>query len=171
MAKQEQVKEAVADGAEAPVKSKKKLLILVGAAFLAVVLSVGGAAFFLMGGEEEPEEVAADAAPVQQTALYQAMDPAFVVNYTHEGRRRYMQVNVVLMGRDPELMAALAQHMPLIRNELVLQFSSEEFASLFTPEGKEALRERATLAVKSTLEKELGNPVIETLLFTNIVLQ
>lgn len=171
MAKQQPAPEPTAEGGDAPVKSKKKLLILIGAAFLAVLLSAGGVAFFLLGGEDEPEEQAADTAPGQQMALYQPMDPAFVVNFTHEGKRRYMQVNVVLMGRDPEGMAALAQHMPLLRNELVLQFSSEEFSSLFTPEGKEALRERATLAVKAMLEKELGNPVIESVLFTNIVLQ
>ncbi|MBL4832879.1 MAG: flagellar basal body-associated FliL family protein [Pseudomonas sp.] len=171
MAKQQAAQQPTPEGDSAPPKSKKKLLILIGAAFLAVLLSAGGAAYFLMGGEEQPEEEAADAAPTKQVALYQPMDPAFVVNYTHENRRRYMQVNVVLMGRDPQKMAAVGQHMPLLRNELVLQFSSEEFASLFTPEGKEALRDRATLAVQSTLEKELGDPVIESVLFTNIVLQ
>ncbi|WP_373188188.1 flagellar basal body-associated FliL family protein [Halopseudomonas sp.] len=171
MAKQEQIQEPTAEGEGTPVKSKKKLLILIGAAFLAVLLSAGGVAYFLLSGDDEVTEQAADAEPLRQVALYQPMDPAFVVNFTHEGRRRYMQVNVVLMGRDPELMAALSQHMPLLRNELVLQFSSEEYASLFTPEGKDALRERATLAVKAMLEKELGNPVIESVLFTNIVLQ
>lgn len=171
MAKQQKVEPPAADGEGAPVKGKKKLFILIGAAFLALLLSAGGAAFFLMGDEEEPAEEAVNAAPVKQVALYQPMDPAFVVNYTHENRRRYMQVNVVLMGRDAEKMAAVSQHMPLLRNELVLQFSSEEFASLFTPEGKEALRDRATLSVQSILEKELGDPVIESVLFTNIVLQ
>lgn len=171
MAKQEPVQEPAAEGEGTPVKSRKKLLILIGAVFLAVLVSAGGVVYFLLGGEDASAEQAADAAPVRQMALYQPMEPAFVVNYTHEGRRRYMQVNVVLMGRDPERMAALAQHMPLLRNELVLQFSSEEFPALFTPEGKKALRERATLAVKAMLEKELGNPVIETVLFTNIVLQ
>lgn len=170
MAKQQAAQQPTPEGDSAPPKSKKKLLILIGAAFLAVLLSAGGAAYFLMGGGVPAEEVA-DAAPTKQVALYQPMDPAFVVNYTHENRRRFLQVNVVLMGRDPQKMAALGQHMPLLRNELVLQFSSEEFTSLFTPEGKEALRDRATLAVQATLEKELGDPVIESVLFTNIVLQ
>ncbi|MFT6431354.1 MAG: flagellar FliL protein [Halopseudomonas sp.] len=164
-------KQLLVDGEGVPVKSRKKLFVLIGAAFLAVLVSAGGAAFFFMGGGEEPAEPVVDAAPVRQQAIYQSMDPAFVVNFTHEGRRRYLQVNVVLMGRDPEAMTALVQHLPLLRNELVLQLSSEEFSTLLTPEGKEALRERATLAVKSMLEKELGNPVIETVLFTNIVLQ
>lgn len=171
MAKQQPVEQPAAEGEGAPVKSKKKLLILIGAAFLALLLSAGGAAFFLMGGEDEPAAEAENVTPGKQVALYQPMDPAFVVNYTHENRRRFMQVSVVLMGRDAEKMAAVSQHMPLLRNELVLQFSSEEFSSLFSPEGKESLRQRATLSVQSILEKELGDPVIESVLFTNIVLQ
>lgn len=94
-----------------------------------------------------------------------------MVNYTHAGRQRYMQVNVVLMGRDAAGMATLTKHLPLVRNQLVMLFTSEEFDSLFTPDGKETLRQRATLAVQSLLEKEIGNPVVESVLFTNIVLQ
>ncbi|WP_022962785.1 flagellar basal body-associated FliL family protein [Halopseudomonas pelagia] len=171
MAKQAREEQPATDAAETPVKSKKKLLILVGVGLLAVLLSAGGVSYMLMGGDDEVADSAEAAQPLRATALYQPLDPAFVVNYTHEGRKRYMQVNVVLMGRDAEGMAGVASHMPLLRNELVLLFSSEEFQTLFSPEGKEALRERATLAVKALLERELGNPVIESVLFTNIVLQ
>ena len=82
-----------------------------------------------------------------------------------------MQANVVLMGRQPEAMSALADHLPLIRNRLVMLFSSAEFESLMTAEGKEALRMQATLAVQELMEQELGEPVIESVLFTNLVLQ
>ncbi|KAA0694712.1 flagellar basal body-associated protein FliL [Halopseudomonas laoshanensis] len=170
MAKQSRDEAPAAEAAAVPGKSKKKLLILVGVGLLAVLLSAGGVTYMLMSGDEEVAE-AEPAEPARAGALYQPLDPAFVVNYTHEGRKRYLQVNVVLMGRDSEGMASVAAHMPLLRNELVLLFSSEEFQTLFSPEGKEALRERATLAVKALLEKEVGDPVIESVLFTNIVLQ
>lgn len=68
-------------------------------------------------------------------------------------------------------MTSLNRHLPLIRNQLVMLFSSEEFEVLLTPEGKDELRQRATLAVQALLEKEVGNPVIESVLFTNLVLQ
>ena len=177
MAKQpaEQEQEQEQEGEAIVNKSKKKLLVLVGVGLLALLLSVGGVLFFVLSGDDSPEaEEAATTEPAQparEMAIYQPLTPAFVVNYTHEGRRRYMQVSVVLMGRDATGMAALSNHMPLLRNELVLLLGSEEFASLLTPEGKETLRERATLAVKSLLEREIGNPVIESVLFTNIVLQ
>lgn len=157
---------------DSPPASRKKLFLLVGAGLLALLLSIGAAAYFLLSGEDEAVVEAPVVATGKSTvAIYQSLDPAFVVNYVHNGRQRYMQVNVVLMGRDPQLMGQLSAHLPLIRNELVMLFSSEEFDALFSPEGKETLRERASLAVKALMEKELGNPVIESALFTNIVLQ
>lgn len=158
------------DAQEKPAKGRKKLFILIGIGLLALLLSAGGVAFFLLNDDEVPEETE-PAEPVKQVALYQPLDPAFVVNYAAGGRQRYMQVSVVLLGRDAEGMAKLNQHLPLIRNQLVMLFGSEEFEALATPEGKEALREKASLAVKSLLEKEVGDPVIESVLFTNLVLQ
>lgn len=154
-----------------PKAGRKKLFILVGVGLLALLISAGVAGWLLLSGDESEQGEAAPAAPVRQAAIYQSLDPAFVVNYTHGGRQRYMQVSVVLMGRDQAGMTALTRHTPLIRNQLVMLFSSEEFEALFSPEGKETLRERATLAVQALLEKEIGNPVIESVLFTNMVLQ
>lgn len=168
MAKQAQPVEE--DAQEKPAKSRKKLFILIGVGLLALLISAGGVAYFLFSGDDAPvEEVAAE--PVKQEAIYQPLDPAFVVNYAVSGRQRYMQVSVVLMGRDAAGMAKLNQHLPLIRNQLVMLFGSEEFEALTTAEGKQALRDKATLAVKALLEKEVGDPVIESVLFTNMVLQ
>ncbi|MEH6493194.1 flagellar basal body-associated FliL family protein [Halopseudomonas sp.] len=170
MAKQAD-KNATEDGQEKPAKSRKKLFILVGIGLLALLLSAGGVAYFLLSGDDEEAAEQEPAEPVKQVALYQALEPPFVVNYTDSGRQRYMQVSVVLMGRNAEGMAKLNQHLPLIRNQLVMLFGSEEFSTLMSPEGKEALREKASLAVKALLEKEVGDPVIESVLFTNMVLQ
>ncbi len=170
MAKQEN-NEVTEEVQEKPSNSRKKLFILIGVGLLALLLSAGGVAYFLLSGDDQEEVAQAPAEPVKQMALYQALEPPFVVNYSDNGRQRYMQVSVVLMGRSAEGMSKLNQHLPLIRNQLVLLFGSEEFAALLSPEGKEALRERAGLAVKALLEKEVGDPVIESVLFTNMVLQ
>ena len=79
--------------------------------------------------------------------------------------------HVVLMGRDPDAMKTVAGHSPLIRNQLVMLFGGADFNALSTPEGKEALREQATAAVQALMDQELGKPVIESVLFTNLVLQ
>lgn len=168
MAKQSQ---SVEDDAQVRrAKSRKKLFMLIGIGLLALLISAGGVTYFLLGGDDTPaQEVPAE--PVRLEAIYQPLDPAFVVNYAVSGRQRYMQVSVVLMGRDAAGMTKLNQHLPLVRNQLVMLFGSEDFESLKTAEGKQALRDKATLTVKALLEKEVGDPVIESVLFTNMVLQ
>ncbi|SDT96426.1 flagellar basal body-associated FliL family protein [Halopseudomonas salegens] len=170
MAKQKEPEQAPEEGAEVPKKSKGKLFLLLGVGLLALLLSIGGVLYFVFSGDDEPVS-SEPATPVQLPAIYQPMEPAFVVNYTHAGRQRYMQISVVLMGRDPQKMQDMTQHFPLIRNQLVMLFSGEDFEELLTAEGKETLRERATLAVQSMLEREMSDPVIEAVLFTNMVMQ
>lgn len=151
---------------------KRKPLILICVGLLALLLSAGGLAYALLStqgdGAADPAEPKAAA---RLPALYQPLEPAFTVNYAHGGRQRYMQVSVVLMGRDPLALATAAEHSPLIRNQLVMLFSSADFDQLSSAEGKEQLREQATLAVQNLMEQETGGPTIESVLFTNLVLQ
>ncbi|NLY59375.1 MAG: flagellar basal body-associated protein FliL [Gammaproteobacteria bacterium] len=149
---------------------KRKSLILVSVGLVALLLSAGGLTYALLSGTEDGE-VAAPKEAVRQPALYHSLEPAFTVNYAHGGRQRYMQVSVVLMGRNADALAAVAEHAPLIRNQLVMLFSSADFDELSTAEGKEQLREQATLAVQNLLQQEFGKPGIESVLFTNLVLQ
>lgn len=166
MARNQAAQQPAAQG----VSEKKRMpLVLIGVGLLALLLSIGGLAYALLSGNQSPAESAGE--PARLPALYQPLDPAFTVNYAHGGRQRYMQVNVVLMGRDPKAMAAAAEHSPLIRNQLVMLFSGADFEQLMSAEGKEQLREQATLAVQTLMEQELGGPTIESVLFTNLVLQ
>lgn len=159
-------------------KSKLKMIIIIVLALLLVAgASVGVTWFLLMKngsigtGKAEAEHAAAPQAPVKQEAIYEPLTPAFVVNFKYEGKPRYMQVSLALMARDPVAMAALKEHMPLLRNRLVMLFSSQDFAALITPAGKEMLRQQATATVQELAQKEIGKVVVEQVLFTNFVLQ
>ncbi|MGV8294440.1 flagellar basal body-associated FliL family protein, partial [Pseudomonas aeruginosa] len=80
--------------------------------------------------------------------------PAFDVNFNQNGGQRYMQVGVTLMGRDKAQMDALREHRPLVRNKLVMLFSSQSFESLVTPVGKEMLRQQATDGLQELAKKD-----------------
>jgi flagellar FliL protein len=82
-----------------------------------------------------------------------------------------MQVSITLQGRNQADLDALKVHMPVIRNNLVMLFSGQDFATLASPVGQEMLRQKATASVQEVAQKELGKVVIEQLLFTNFVLQ
>ena len=161
---------APADG-----KRKLKLIVLVVLGLLlAVGLSVGSTLYFMSRGESKSAEAAADtqAAPQRQPAIYESLAPAFVVNFSNTGgRQRYMQVSVALMSRDQLALDALKEHMPLLRNQLVMLFSSQDFATLATPVGQEMLRQQATASVQELAQREIGKLAIEQVLFTNFVLQ
>ena len=159
-------------------KRKLKLIVaVVLGLLLAVGLSVGSTLYFMSNGESEGEAqgAAPDAAlsSGKQPAIYEALAPAFIVNFNgaNGGRQRYMQVSVALMARDAAALAALKEHMPLLRNQLVMLFSSQDFASLATPVGQEMLRQQATASVQELAQRELGKVAIEQVLFTNYVLQ
>ncbi|MGL6246823.1 flagellar basal body-associated protein FliL [Pseudomonas sp.] len=152
-------------------KGKIKLIIvIVVALLLAIGMSVGATWFFMHNAQSKP--AAAETAVVgKQPAIFEPMAPAFVANYNVSGRQRYMQVSITLQGRNQTDLEALKVHMPVIRNNLVMLFSGQDFATLATPVGQEMLRQKATASVQEVAQKELGKVVIEQLLFTNFVLQ
>ena len=156
---------------EPATKGKIKLIILIVVALLlAIGMSVGATWFFMHNAQSKP--AAAETAVVgKQPAIFEPMAPAFVANYNQNGRQRYMQVSITMQGRDQAELEALKVHMPVIRNNLVMLFSGQDFTALATPIGQEMLRQRATASVQEVAQKELGKVVIEQLLFTNFVLQ
>jgi flagellar FliL protein len=99
------------------------------------------------------------------------MLPAFVANFNQNGRQRYLQVSITLLARNASDLDALKVHMPVIRNNLVMLFSSQSFDTLATPVGQEMLRQKVTASVQEVAQKELGKVVVEQALFTNFVLQ
>ena len=155
-------------------KGRLKLIIVIVVAMLvAVGLSIGGTLYFMGKGDDLDAGKAQESTAVsgKQPAIYEVLMPAFVVNISHNGRQRYMQVSIALMSRDQAALDALKVHMPLLRNRLVMLFSSQDFEALKTPVGKEMLRQQATASVQELAQKEIGKLAVEQVLFTNFVLQ
>ncbi|WP_223441140.1 MULTISPECIES: flagellar basal body-associated protein FliL [Pseudomonas] len=154
-------------------KGKLKLIIvIVLALLLAIGVSVGATWYFMHSAQSKPAAAVAETAAIgKQPAIFEAMAPAFVANFNQNGRQRYMQVSITMLARNQADLDALKVHMPVIRNNLVMLFSGQDFATLASPVGQEMLRQKATASVQEVAQKELGKVVIEQLLFTNFVLQ
>lgn len=176
MAEPDENSEEQVEGGEP--KSKKKLFIIIGAA-LALLLVIGGAAmFFLSSGEESTETVDEEVSSVPAVeAIYTKVrtlegKPMFVVSLdSDDGKLHYMQLYVEAQSRNETVDKALQQHMPLVVARLNALFSSQNFNALMTVEAKRAMREQATATVKEILEDKIGEPGIESILFTNMVMQ
>ena len=152
-----------------------KIIVLALVGILVVVGSTVGAMFFMLksmgvfdkgGGESHHEAKAEPPAP----AIYHTLEP-IVVNINDNGRIRFLQAKMDVMARSQEVIDAVTQHMPRIRNELVLLLSSQTVESVSTPEGKEALRKAALERIQAVLEKELGEPGVEDVFITSLIVQ
>ncbi|MBU2887229.1 flagellar basal body-associated FliL family protein [Gilvimarinus agarilyticus] len=158
--------------------SKKKWIIIALILLLLIGVSVA-VTLYLLNGSEDDEELLTDEvaeeieeeAPEIQPAIYYPMKPDFTTNYEVRGRQRYMQLHVTLMLRNNDVVAALELHMPALRNAMVMLLRNQDYQELQTAEGKELLRQQALLKIQQVLEKEIGEPGIEQVLFTNMVLQ
>lgn len=152
----------------------KLVVVMIVGAILLVAVSMGGV-FFLMksmgmgnAGGGAGGHVKDDSAP----AIYFPLEPAFVVNFKERGRTRYLQVEIQVMSRDQLMLDELVKHTPVIRNNLLLLFSSQSAETLHAAEGKEQLRQLALVELNKVLEEETGQvEAIEALYFTSFVTQ
>lgn len=140
-------------------------LLLIGGGFAGALLlypeQVGG----MLGLQAEGEE-----AEKQRPAIYYPLEEPFIVNLANDSRR-LLQVNVELMTRDPESVVSLERHTPVIRNNLLLLFSSKTVDDLSTRSGKETLRDDALEEVRSILDEYGETAEIEEVYFTSLVIQ
>jgi flagellar FliL protein len=165
------VEAATKEVGEAPRKKKGKLLFVI----IAVVL-IGGGAGAWFAFKPKPDATAAEAPAEKATpktaALYFKFDPAFVVNFGGEGSARYLQVMVEAMTRDPPTLEMIKNNEPAVRNDLVMLFSSQDNATLLSPDGKEKLRNATLEVVRKIVTAEGGDPKsVENVYFTSFVIQ
>ncbi|MBR7888688.1 flagellar basal body-associated FliL family protein [Marinomonas sp. A79] len=161
------------DVGEEEVKSggKKKLILII--VLVVVLLGGAAAAYFLLfsGSGDAGAEESAEATLVNEPSIYLSLDPVFVVDFMVDGRQRYVQLNMTVMSKNAEQVDAVKLHMPLIRNSLVLLFSSQSFEELKSIEGRVALKQASLDAINGILEQETGQRGMDSVLFTNFVMQ
>ncbi|MCS5711417.1 flagellar basal body-associated FliL family protein [Candidatus Berkiella aquae] len=122
------------------------------------------------GGNEAKHAEKSDKKSVERPSFYK-FTPAFIVNIPSNGRLRFLQVEVQLMAKNDEDVKSIESYAPLIRNDLITLFSSQNYDDLLTPDGKENLRKSALSISRKILKDNTGMPRVEQVLFTNFVTQ
>jgi len=178
------------EGGKKPSKLKLIILILV-VGLIFAGLGVGGAWYFLgmpnpmaqqaddTGDEEATaEEEVADKPKKKKKKkknegppLFVELDPDFVISFKDQRQARFMQLRVKLMSRDPEVIEIVDQYKPILRNNLLLLFSSQKFDEVVTREGKEKLLKLALEEVNHTLDEEAGSDGVDAVYFASFVAQ
>ncbi len=155
---------------------KKKLIILVVVGIILIGASVGGTITVLKmmqpppvaeGGEMAEEEIEPPAKP----AIYYPLKPEYILNIDARGRRRYLRLDLTVLTRDEDVIAAIELHRPTVDHTVNLIAGGQIFEEVQTAEGKELLRLQLLQELQMLFEKEIGKPGIEQVLFTNFVMQ
>lgn len=135
-------------------------------ALIAVLLALS---LHVLAFAEEAEKEGKDgAAPV---VAYIGLAPALVGNFGAGPKLKFYKADIALRVTGAEAEAKVKHHEPLIRNQLVMLFSQQTDESMGAAGAKEALRQEALKQVQDVLNQEEGKPLVDDLLFNNLIIQ
>lgn len=105
--------------------------------------------------------------------IYLPLDPPLVATFEDRSAVRFLQLTLEVMARDQKAIDAVQNHMPVIRNNLLMLMGGRTLADLTSREGKEALRGEALEEVQRVLaaNANIEEPGVEELYFTSFVVQ
>jgi len=132
----------------------------------------GGMTFF--GGEApaEGDAVVEEAGPADGPALYTSLHPPLVVNFKDSvGDSHFMQITMEVMARDQTVINSVREHTPVIRNSLILLYSGAVYEEVTTRDGKEQMLADGLAEIQTVMTQEIGEPGVEAVYFTALVIQ
>lgn len=150
--------------------NKKKIIIIALVGLLLVAAGIGGTLMLLGGGEGE-ESAATEGEEVQVPKAHYLGLKNMVVNFAQKGSAKHLQVEMQLMAHDPEVLKAVEEHMPAVRNDILVLLSSQNHEQLSSREGKELLRGELLAAVQKIVKENAGLDGPQAVYFTNFVMQ
>jgi flagellar FliL protein len=163
---------AGAGTAAAGKRGLSRLIVIIGAALLVIGLGAALLLTHVFGHAGAGHAKTAAAHAPSGPPHYLALDPPFVVNFQADQIVRFLQVSVEVMSHDPKALALLKENDPVVRNDLLILFGNQKYATLATPAGKEQLRADALTAIRKVLARSGGDPKeIEAVYFTSFVMQ
>jgi len=110
-------------------------------------------------------------APISEESFYLPIDPPFIVNFTHLGALRYLQISIEVMYPSEDVIDRVIEHMPAIRNSLILLLSDQPYEKLSTLRGKEELRGEMVAAVNEIVYQNTTIEFPGEMFITNFVMQ
>ena len=160
-----------------------KIVMFAGIGLVVIGASVGGTLAFLgqSGSDattaesgaatDSAEAHAAGGSKPKAVALYHNLRPAFIVNYLAGNKPRYLQAELTVVARDQAVVDSVVTYTPAIRGEVLNLFADQDYATLQTEEGKQALRQLLKERIDAVLVKEKQESGIESVMLTSFVMQ
>jgi flagellar FliL protein len=164
------------EGSEVPAAGgKKKLIVLAGGAVLLLVLGLiaGPMVMNMISPPAEETDAATEiATPSNGPALYTSLHPPLVVNFNDSaGEAHFMQITMEVMARDQNVINLVSEHVAVIRNSLILLYSSAVFEEVATRAGKEKMLADGLAEIQKVMAATAGVSGIEAVYFTSLIIQ
>ena len=158
-----------AEDTEKSKPSKKGKLMVIIIVILALGGGIGGTWFYMQGqidehAEEEPKK------PKKKPTTFVELE-TFTVNLLPERNNTYLQVGLTIKAHETEVIEAIDDQMPEIRNRILLLLSSKEAEEISTIIGKQQLTTDITNEIKQVFDSEEMQDDIVSVLFTSFVVQ
>ena len=146
MATQNKPQEAPAGEAVAPKKKRPRRLIVIGA--LVLLAGAGGAGWYYL---HPAETGAAQAAAKPKPAIFLPME-SFTVNLLpNEGQLQFLQAGLTLKLEDRDAADLIKEHMPQVRDRVLMVLSSKRSPELLPTQGKQKLATELSDAIRSVI--------------------
>lgn len=167
-------KKDAAGGEEGKKKSKGKLIVLI--VLFLLILGGAGSGWYWWTHIKNADEASEDGNSHPKKKKKKELGPVFVsldaftVNLQGDDSR-LLQAVVALQLSDEEEAVKLKQHMPLVRNRLVMLLSSKRPDDVLTVEGKTKLAQEIAEQVKQPFYPGDHPLEIQNVLFTSFIVQ
>ena len=161
----------------------KKIIIIVAVLILLNVAGIGGWIYMSSAGNEQDsksEEVVKEVKP----RIYLSLDPEFVVNFSQGSKAKFLQVELQVVAREESVLEQLRVNMPVVRNDILLLLSSQQYEDLKSRAGKEQLQKMMLDTVNKILVDQAANSepeeegksaktpaLVENIYFTSFIMQ
>ena len=161
-----QEKADVAVEEELPKKSGKKWLIIVGT----LLLAVGGAGGWYFLGQQASGGPAKVKQEPPKPPIFVSLD-TFTVNLQADPAEQFLQVDLTLQLADEAEANIVKQHMPEVRNRLLMLLTSKRGSEIATIEGKKKLSQEIAAQFKDAFAAGAKLQHAPGVFFTSFVIQ
>ena len=100
--------------------------------------------------------------------IFLTLKPTFTANFQVGDQQHFLQIEIDLMARDKSVIEAAEKLSPMIRHR-ILEILSTQDGSIYTQEGKDALRRAILKALQQVVQTPAGT--LEEVFFTSFVIQ
>ena len=145
-------------------------LIIMALALIIVTGAAIGGTYFFMSDDDQAAAEPAHAAPVPKPAPVFVEIKPFTANL-RDPRGRILYVRIALKVEDDKAAEKLAEHMPQVRNRILMTIADTQADNLTSANGKQLLANSLQVAIARPFDEDEDAIGVQEVLFTDFIVQ